>query len=291
MNRVVRFFSYGVCLSLLIAPAACVVPEPGPPAGAVPGDNVVYRPKALPGQTGEMVNQTLLDELKAPAFGSRSFIMDPAYPKTWIVIQGCTLHVGRFTLQTNYIAHNQKVEPTIYLYQLFQPTLAVENNHDKTNAYSIAYQIRLANSFRLGFESLSTAQKVADALYFIRQALWRIEEQRKEKLALFEPKAAEYRALKIKPPMSEELRRMVVQANLMSEQKKYAEAIKQYSSIIEIEPISYPAAYFNLALLLAQDKKPLSAIYNMKHYLLLVPNAPDARGAQDKIYEWEYMLK
>jgi hypothetical protein len=28
----------------------------------------------------------------------------------------------------------------------------------------------------------------------------------------------------------------------------------------------------------------------MKHYLLLEPQAKDARSAQDKIYEWELML-
>lgn len=291
MVRGVRYFVYCLCLCLLMAPAACVVLEPGPPAGAAPGDNVVYRPKAQPGQTGETVNQILLDELKAPTFGSRSFIMDPAYPNTWIVIHGCALYVGRFTLATQYVVHNQQVAPTIYLYQLFQPTLAVENNYDKTNTYRIPYHIRLANSFRLGFESLSTAQRVSDALFFIQQSLKKIEEQRREKLALLEPTAAQYRALKIKPPVSEELRRLVVQANAMSQQKRYGEAIKEYLKAIELDPTSYPAAYFNLALLLAQDKKPLSAIFYMKHYLLLVPEAPDARGARDKIYEWEFTLR
>jgi len=28
----------------------------------------------------------------------------------------------------------------------------------------------------------------------------------------------------------------------------------------------------------------------MKKYLILYPDAPDARAAQDKIYEWELML-
>jgi tetratricopeptide (TPR) repeat protein len=91
--------------------------------------------------------------------------------------------------------------------------------------------------------------------------------------------------------MSEGMRKIVVQANAMSQQKDYTGAIQEYLKAIELDPTSYPAAYFNLSLLLAQDKKPLSAIYYMKHYLLLVPEASDARSAQDKIYEWELMLK
>jgi tetratricopeptide (TPR) repeat protein len=294
MTKATRLFGVvGICIAAAFA--GCAVQQPNPeterPVSAAPGDNVVYRPKSQPGQTMKTAAQILMDELKNPPFGSKSFIMDPAYPNTWIVIEGCTPYPGRITTATNYIVHNQKVAPTIYLYQLFQPTLAVENNYEKTNVYRIPYHIRLANSFRLGFESLSTAQKVADALSFVQQYLWTIEEQRKEKLALFEQKAAEYRALKNKPPMSEEMRRLVVQANAMSQQKNYAGAIEEYSKAIELDPTSYPAAYFNLALLLAQDKKPVSAIYYMKHYLMLVPEAPDARGAQDKIYEWEFMLR
>ncbi len=45
--------------------------------------------------------------------------------------------------------------------------------------------------------------------------------------------------------------------------------------------------YFNLALLLAEEERYSEAILNMKKYLELQPNAPDARKAQDKIYIWE----
>jgi hypothetical protein len=29
----------------------------------------------------------------------------------------------------------------------------------------------------------------------------------------------------------------------------------------------------------------------LKNYLLLVPDAPDTRAAQDKIYEWEFEIE
>jgi len=60
--------------------------------------------------------------------------------------------------------------------------------------------------------------------------------------------------------------------------------------VIDLGQTAYPAAYYNLALLLAQTQRFSKAIYNMKKYLMLVPEAEDARAAQDKIYEWEYNL-
>jgi hypothetical protein len=42
-----------------------------------------------------------------------------------------------------------------------------------------------------------------------------------------------------------------------------------------------------MALLYAEKQDFERAVKNMKKYLLLLPDAPDARAAQDKIYEWE----
>jgi tetratricopeptide (TPR) repeat protein len=106
----------------------------------------------------------------------------------------------------------------------------------------------------------------------------------------FKPIAEKYRALTIKPVVSEEQRKFIVQANAANEQKNYTRAIERYNQAIEIEPTAYPAAYSNLALLLAQTHNFNEAIINMKKYLMLVPEAEDARSAQDKIYEWEDRL-
>ena len=56
------------------------------------------------------------------------------------------------------------------------------------------------------------------------------------------------------------------------------------------DPTSYPGAYFNLALRAAQENLPGTAIFRMKQYLMLVPDAKDARSAQDRIFEWEIMM-
>jgi len=93
--------------------------------------------------------------------------------------------------------------------------------------------------------------------------------------------------LNVKPIITEDERRLIVQANESTQEKKYDLAIDLYNKIIERNPTSYPAAYFNLALLYEQQRYYTFAITSMKKYLMLVPEAPDARSAQDKIYGWE----
>jgi tetratricopeptide (TPR) repeat protein len=111
------------------------------------------------------------------------------------------------------------------------------------------------------------------------------------KLVLFEPIAEQYRSLKIKPSISEEQRKYIVQANGFNEQKIYQKAIEFYKKAIEVDQTSYPAAYSNLALLSAQLTEFVAAIYYMKKYLMLEPEADDSRSCQDKIYEWEIMIQ
>jgi len=157
------------------------------------------------------------------------------------------------------------------------------------NDWGPAWKITLPDFMITG--PLAELQKVADDLYCIQQELKNLAETQEKELALFEPIAAEYRSLEVKPQMSEEQRKWIVQANAQSQLKQYLNAIDLYEKAIALDPVSYPAAYFNVALLWAQENAPRSAIHYMKHYLLLVPDAPDARNAQDKIYEWELMMQ
>lgn len=136
----------------------------------------------------------------------------------------------------------------------------------------------------IGLPNEEEAHRVADDLYFIQQ---RLAGKKKAQRSLFESQVAKYRALKVKPHVSEEQRKLIVQANYFSEQKEYGRAIDCYKQAIAVDPVAYPAAYFNLALLSAQEHYFRSAIRYMKQYLVLVPDARDARSAQDKIYEWD----
>ncbi|MEW5774180.1 MAG: hypothetical protein AB1916_11730 [Thermodesulfobacteriota bacterium] len=141
------------------------------------------------------------------------------------------------------------------------------------------------NVVGLYFANEDRARCVAQELFFIQG-----EQRRKYEegaFAGFEPLAAAYRAEKVKPQVPEEQRRYIVQANSWAEQKNFSMALTTYAKVLEINPVTYPAAYYNMALMHAQEKRTYEAIVSMKKYLLLVPEAQDARAAQDKIYEWE----
>jgi len=152
--------------------------------------------------------------------------------------------------------------------------------------------IELPSRISLSFSDYASEpakfQRIVDDLFFIQQAL---KKQREEQLTLFASKAARYRALNVKPSISEEQRKYVVQANAFNQEQNYVKAIELFNKAIEVDPVSYPGAYFNMALLSAQLGKFNKAIFTMKQYLMLVPDAPDARGAQDKIYEWEAKIQ
>jgi len=125
---------------------------------------------------------------------------------------------------------------------------------------------------------LFTIQSQLNARYFENQ------------LEKFKPMAEQYRQANPKPVLSESIRKFIVPANAESQNKNYKRAIELYQKAISIDPVAYPAAYYNLALLSEQFRFYGTAIFNMKKYLLLVPDATDARAAQDKIYEWESYL-
>jgi tetratricopeptide (TPR) repeat protein len=126
--------------------------------------------------------------------------------------------------------------------------------------------------------------------FIFLQNIYRKQRDESQRIA-FEQKAAEYRKLQVKPTISEEQRKFIVQANLFNQQKDYVKAIELYTKAIELDQTAYPAGYSNLALLQAQINKFSAAISYMKKYLMLEPEASDARSSQDKIYEWEAMIQ
>jgi tetratricopeptide (TPR) repeat protein len=163
-----------------------------------------------------------------------------------------------------------------------QPVFIRKNN----SVLSLSKFEFLASSFNNGFKKLIQLRE--NLLFFQNQFKSKKEEERK---ALFVQKVKEYHLTKDKPVVSEEQRKFIVQANLFSQQKNYARAIELYNKVLDIDPVAYPAAYSNLALLCAQVNNFKGAIDYMKKYLLLDPQASDSRSAQDKIYEWEAMAK
>ena len=132
-------------------------------------------------------------------------------------------------------------------------------------------------------KNLEYAKKLADDLVYFQHMKELVSVKNDNQ---FNSLVAQYRALKIKPAISEEERRYIVQANAMVQSKNYNKAIELYEKAIAMNPTN-PMSYNNEALILAMVGQYSSAINRMKKYLMLVPEAEDARAAQDKIYEWE----
>lgn len=145
-------------------------------------------------------------------------------------------------------------------------------------------------------------QRTVDALTVLKQAAERATEELKQaakQAAERTAKAAEqndeikfqkvlqaYQAAVVKPQLPEEARKFKVQAEDAVHDKEFVAAVDLYGQAIKIAPW-WPEGHFNRALVLGETKEYKTAIIEMKRYLALAPNAPNARAAQDKIYAWE----
>ena len=149
------------------------------------------------------------------------------------------------------------------------------------------YEIELPNlTVYWKIKDLEFAKRFADDLVYFQNMKQFVSVKDVED---FDIVAARYRALKEKPPVTEEERKYIVQANAQTQLKNYKQAIELYEKAIKIN-VTNPMAYNNEALLLVMVGRYDAAINCMKKYLKLVPEAADARAAQDKIYEWEGMM-
>ncbi len=89
--------------------------------------------------------------------------------------------------------------------------------------------------------------------------------------------------------VSEDVRRYMVQAQAAIRDKQFAEARTLLAQARNYQPWM-PMAWYNLGLVQAELGVFDDAIWNMRVFLMLAPDAPQARGAQDLIYEWERKL-
>ena len=106
----------------------------------------------------------------------------------------------------------------------------------------------------------------------------------------FQNTVTQYRAANPKPEMPELARKFKVQAEFAVQEKRFEAAIELYGKALEIVPW-WPEGRFNLALALGDTKKYKQAMREMNRYLLLAADAPEARAAQDKIYQWESVVE
>jgi formylglycine-generating enzyme required for sulfatase activity len=106
----------------------------------------------------------------------------------------------------------------------------------------------------------------------------------------FQDVVAKYQSADPKPEFPEEARKYKVQAEFAEQQKLTDQAIELYGKALAIVPW-WAEGHYKLALALAETKRYRDAMLEMKHYLMLAPDAPEARSAQDKIYQWEIVAE
>lgn len=88
---------------------------------------------------------------------------------------------------------------------------------------------------------------------------------------------------------SEEMRRAHVQAQSLLEANRPEAALEAYYAATEQMP-HWAEGHFNAALVAGRLEFYADAITSMRRFLYLTPNDPEARVAQDQIYEWEALL-
>lgn len=106
-----------------------------------------------------------------------------------------------------------------------------------------------------------------------------------EERAAFVAALAGFRAGKAGPSVGETVRPHKVAAELAVKDKRLWDAADEFAQGLALAPW-WPQGNFNLALVYGELRAyPLAARY-MQRYLELVPDASNARAAQDKVYEW-----
>jgi tetratricopeptide (TPR) repeat protein len=133
--------------------------------------------------------------------------------------------------------------------------------------------------------SRSCARLLADSLYSLIHAPRYAQEFEQR----FKEIVQQYRSNPGKPAFPEDARRFRVQAEFAVEQKRFEDAVRFYREALKAAPW-WPEGHFNRGLVLAEVKRYPEAIAEMKRFLALEPNHPQARAAQDQIYRWESVV-
>ena len=274
-----------VALCLLGVLLDCASPQPSPAASSGPGAS--YHPEAKAGMNIQSVQAEMVKLLAGHA--KKVFLRRPddgLGPDTFFTLDSAVFKPDR--LQLVFI---KKGVWELHYENMIGEEISVRQG---VGAEARFFVVKISG-FAWSFIALDrgSAQKFADGLgYLQREAMGdRAGNPVLELTAEFQARAAEYRAAAVKPPVTEAQRRCIVQANALSQVKDYQGALDLYRKAVEVDAVAYPGAYFNMALMAVELGRYRSGISLMKKYLVLVPDAKDARAAQDKIYEWEIMMQ
>jgi tetratricopeptide (TPR) repeat protein len=103
----------------------------------------------------------------------------------------------------------------------------------------------------------------------------------------FHQRVAAWRALTVKPPLSNEVQTRLLLAEDAVKSNQPEEALRFYDEGVGLDP-TWAQGWFNAALVAAQLNLYSDAILYMQNYLEVTPDAADAASAGDQIKVWKY---
>jgi len=105
-------------------------------------------------------------------------------------------------------------------------------------------------------------------------------------LDAFAQNTAAWRALTIKPEISEEVYKDRLLAEDAFKNRNLSGAASYYAAGVASDP-TWAQGWYNVALVYSELNDYSDAAQAMKHYVILLPDAPDVRAAKDSIILWE----
>ncbi len=149
---------------------------------------------------------------------------------------------------------------------------------------------KAAQAFANAINSLRLSARAYDASRGPSPVCFADKDTKKRFWAEFQERAATWRALPSRPPISDDVKQHRLVAEDALNQKQFAVAAAEYEAGLEINPL-WPEGHFNAALLDAEMKAYEDASWHMRCYLELLPNAPDAQDARDQMLLWQGKAK
>ncbi|MFI5143220.1 MAG: hypothetical protein ACHQQS_17925 [Thermoanaerobaculales bacterium] len=104
--------------------------------------------------------------------------------------------------------------------------------------------------------------------------------------AVFRQQAAAWRRLATKPALADDVKHERILAESALNEKDLASAIDHYEAGLEIDPL-WAQGQFNAAWIRGELGDFAEAIWHMRCYLELLPEAPDAQQARDQLVIWQ----
>jgi hypothetical protein len=136
-------------------------------------------------------------------------------------------------------------------------------------------------------QALARAQTYADALNLL-SAHARGEDRTtlEEGWGDFQQKAAAWRVLPTKPALTDTVRMHFMAATEAFQNKQFDLAIDEYEAGLKVDPL-WPTGHYDDALLYGELQDYEWAVWHMRAYLELRPDASDAQAARDQMLLWK----